>query len=379
MTDDVEEFDIKEIDAAVLREAVAERMLSSHGGGEGAVVPRHEDIFESLRIACHIDGFFYLNLGKAGKELELRALSAARDFFALPINDKMSISNTKSAQYRGYIRFGAEITRRKPDMREQVEFGVEKAAHDPKEYPRLPLYARLVGPNQWPSPRLLPKFRSEIEWCASQLEGAASILMRALAICLGFSPATFDECFLPWPNVQYKICRYGNKESASGVGIHCDSGMLTLLVQDPNASGLEAFSFRQNVWRSVHPRSGCIVINLGEMLEKATGGYFRATPHRVKNPSSSGSRERYSFPYFYNAALRAPMKQMIASNALRWDRPKSSQSLTEDNDNVMLSIYGNNALKSLARSHAACTAKHHPDIRVMKNGEVRPIVIRGRM
>ena len=43
-----------------------------------------------------------------------------------------------------------------------------------------------------------------------------------------------------------------------------------------------------------------------------------------------------------------------------WRRPR----------NAMLTEYGANALKSLARSHPAVFARHHPDLAVLEDGRV---------
>ena len=49
--------------------------------------------------------------------------------------------------------------------------------------------------------------------------------------------------------------------------------------------------------------AGTIVINAGDMLEMATGGYYRSTPHRVVNPPAAESgRSRLSMPLFLHPA-----------------------------------------------------------------------------
>jgi isopenicillin N synthase-like dioxygenase len=60
------------------------------------------------------------------------------------------------------------------------------------------------------------------------------------------------------------------------------------------------------------------------MLDRLTGGYYRSTPHRVRNESG---RERYSFPFFFDPAFDAEIEPLPAragpiedDSARRWDK-----------------------------------------------------------
>ena len=50
-------------------------------------------------------------------------------------------------------------------------------------------------------------------------------------------------------------------------------------------------------WIAATPVPGTFVVNLGEMLQLATKGFYKATVHRVVNKDTS--RARYSVPYFF--------------------------------------------------------------------------------
>ena len=84
-----------------------------------------------------------------------------------------------------------------------------------------------------------------------------------------------------------------------GCGAHSDSGALTLLLQSPGVSGLQALAPDGTTWLDVPPLPGTLVLNLGELLQLASGGYYRATVHRVVPPC--GDTARLSAPFFYNA------------------------------------------------------------------------------
>ncbi len=48
-------------------------------------------------------------------------------------------------------------------------------------------------------------------------------------------------------------------------------------------------------WIEVDAPDDALVVNIGDLLELWSGGYFVSTPHKVINRCGA---ERYSFPYF---------------------------------------------------------------------------------
>jgi len=77
---------------------------------------------------------------------------------------------------------------------------------------------------------------------------------------------------------------------------HEDINLITLLVTG-SEPGLQARDSAGN-WHDVPCKSGYITINAGDMLMKASGGYYPSTPHRVINPPKQENRSRYSMPLF---------------------------------------------------------------------------------
>jgi hypothetical protein len=78
---------------------------------------------------------------------------------------------------------------------------------------------------------------------------------------------------------------------------HQDINLITLLPAATN-TGLEVQD-RQGSWYALPCCLGEIVINVGDMLQVASGGYYRSTTHRVVNPiGAAARRSRYAMPLF---------------------------------------------------------------------------------
>ena len=77
---------------------------------------------------------------------------------------------------------------------------------------------------------------------------------------------------------------------------HEDINLITLLVSG-SAPGLEARD-SGGTWHAVPCDPGMITVNAGDMLQKASGGYYPSTTHRVVNPEPGLNLSRYSRPMF---------------------------------------------------------------------------------
>jgi isopenicillin N synthase-like dioxygenase len=69
------------------------------------------------------------------------------------------------------------------------------------------------------------------------------------------------------------------------------------------------------------PVRGSFICNIGDMLDRMTGGLYRSTPHRVINTSG---RHRLSFPFFFDPNFDVEVKPILAPAAddkdQRWDQ-----------------------------------------------------------
>ncbi|MCU1367015.1 MAG: isopenicillin synthase family oxygenase [Ilumatobacteraceae bacterium] len=320
--------------------------------------PEAREFAEALTAACHEIGFVYLTGHGVDAEVEARVFSAAEKFFALPEADRLAIVNTRSPHFRGYTRLGHEHTNGVSDRRDQIDIGPER--DEPVVDEDAPRWMRLRGPNQWPP--AVPEMQPAVATWMAQMERAARLVLRALAIGLGQPADRFDGVVAGDPEVLVKIIRYPaasaadpgvEASAAQGVGAHHDSGLLTFIMQD-SVGGLQVLrgdSFVDAPWVP-----GAYILNLGEMLQLATNGYLRATKHRVVSPRNA---QRISVAYFFNPAMEATLVPVELPPALAALAPGGQNANPDD---PVLSTYGDNWLKFRIRSHPDVAAIHHPDL-----------------
>jgi len=303
------------------------------------------------RIARDI-GFFYLEGHGIAPEQIARVEAISRQFFQLPPAHKQGIAIENTPHFKGYTGVGGEITRLRPDLREQIDFGEELPAV--QRTPDTPIWWGLQGPNQWPE--ALPALRTEILQWLDTCRAVAKRLLQAFLVALE-QPADALDALVGAPyNHRLKIIHYpGQAADAShqGVGAHKDGGLLTLLLQD-QVGGLQVQTAEG--WIDVPPRKNAFVVNIGEMLELATNGYLRANVHQVLSPATGISR--YSIAYFYSPSLHAqeiPWLQLPPHLASQARGPES------DPLNPLFRHIGTNALKGRVRSHLEVAAKFYPE------------------
>lgn len=329
--------------------------------------PQATEFISALRNVIHEVGFFYLTGHGVSSKLTDEILKVTDDFFALDEEQRLEIENVRSPQFRGYTRFGHELTNGKVDLRDQVDISREL---DPRVVaPHEPQWLRLRGPNLWPSS--LPSFRdASLRWIDA-LESVAHSLLRAMSLALG-QPADIFESSVTPAEVLLKIIRYvtpqldpdqsgsvANEFGASlserqGVGAHRDTGFITFVLQG-DVGGLQVEY--DGVFRDVAPRRDAFVVNIGEMLQLVTQGYFKATVHRVQSPPPG--TERKSVAFFFNPKLETTLTPLRLPAEIAAQAPGGASA---DPNNPILANYGDNSLKVRLRAHPDVAQRHHADL-----------------
>ena len=107
--------------------------------------------------------------------------------------------------------------------------------------------------------------------------------------------------------------------SAIRAGAHEDINLITLLVAG-SEPGLQVLS-QDGKWVDVSTSSDYIVVNIGDMLQECSGGYFPSTTHRVVNPSDKNI-SRYSMPFFVHARDEVMLSKKYTAKSYLEERLK---------------------------------------------------------
>jgi isopenicillin N synthase-like dioxygenase len=258
-----------------------------------------ESVASELGKAAAEVGFFYVSGAGIDDALFERMLAATKEFFALPVEEKMRYYIGLSKCHRGYVPAGEEgLATGMPEMKEAFDTALDLPADDPDHLAGNPM----LGPNTWP---VLPGFAEAVTAYYQAVLDVGHRLLWAFAVALGEDPDTFSRHATKTPS-QLRLIHYPYDADATdgeGIGAHTDYECFTLL--KPTAPGLEVLN-GAGEWIDVPPVPGTFVVNIGDMLELWTNGAYVATSHRVRKVKE----ERYSFPLFFNVDYHTEVKPL---------------------------------------------------------------------
>lgn len=293
-----------------------------------------DQVVHAMRDACHTYGFFYLANHGISVEDQAKMLNCARSFFELPIEERMElwIGNSMGKSNRGYEPSGLQTHDNvlRPDTKEAFVIGAEIPADDPDAGKFS------MGPNLWPKSLPDDQFRLPIMDYREKMVELVKVILRILGCGLPASwkqpPNVFDD-FTVKPSLPMRLLHYppkiGNDTEQYGgkcviipakevaeltpiriVGDHTDFGGVTVLLQEPDREGLEVWYPPTETWIPVPVKENTFVINMGDVMQKWTNGYYRSARHRVITYSE---KRRYSVPFFFNGNMKLKITALDGS------------------------------------------------------------------
>ena len=281
---------------------------------------RHE-VAAKIGQACRDCGFFYIVGHGVEEALQRRMEKLSQEFFAQDLETKLEIAMSRGGRaWRGYFPVGGELTSGKPDLKEGIYFGAELQ----DDHPLVKIGTPMHGPNLFPSN--MPQFREIVLDYMAAMTRLGHYLMAGIALSLGLEESYFADRYTSDPFILFRIFNYpapsleSETESSLGVGEHTDYGLLTILKQDMSG-GLEIKT--KSHWLAAPPVANSFVCNIGDMLDRMTGGRYLSTPHRVRNLAE---HNRLSFAFFFDPNFNAEVKPIKTDTEVnenkeqRWDR-----------------------------------------------------------
>lgn len=243
-------------------------------------------------------------------------------FFALPEDVKRRYLVPNGGGQRGYTPFGIETAKGadRADLKEFWHVGRNLPA-DHRLAPTMPANLSVSE---------IPEFDAVTYRLFEAMDTLGLRILKGIAVYLGLAPEFFTdkvEC----GNSILRLLHYPPmKPGAVGIraGAHEDINVITLLVGAEEA-GLQLLR-RDGTWLDINPPPGCIVVNVGDMLQRLTNHVLPSTTHRVVNPSPERAGfSRYSLPFFQHFASDYLID--VLPNCMSADQPsRYPQAITAD-------------------------------------------------
>jgi isopenicillin N synthase-like dioxygenase len=261
-------------------------------------------------------GFFYVTGSGIPEEDFAAVLQLTKEFFALPLEEKLAIYIGDSSNHRGYVPTGEEGDyggttdspegeSKPPDLKEAFDLSLDLPADDADYLAGNPM----LGPNRWPA---RPQMADPVNRYYNALIAFGKVLLQGFAMALDEPADRFDALVTRAPS-QLRLMHYPYDPDAAdrpGIGAHTDFEVFTLLRS--TEPGLEVCN-DAGEWIDAPPRPGAFIVNIGDMLEIWSNGAFVSTSHRVRKVTA----ERYSFPLFFNVdydVLVEPLPKFIRAD-----------------------------------------------------------------
>ena len=224
-------------------------------------------------------------------ELVDGTLQRFQSFFALPDAVKRRYHIAGQGGARGFTPFGVE-TAKGATLRDLKEFW-----HVGRELPAGHHYRRFMPDNVWPTE--IAGLRDYTYGLFQAFDALGARLLRSIACFLAL-PLDYFEDKVQLGNSVLRILHYPPVPAgAVGVraGAHEDINVITLLLGAEEA-GLQVLD-RDGQWLDIKPPPHCLVVNIGDMLQRLTNHRLPSTSHRVVNPTPErASHARWSLPFF---------------------------------------------------------------------------------
>ena len=295
-----------------------------------------------IKRACLQTGFFYIHNTCVDTGVIEKTLAAMRAFFDMPDDSpvKLDVHNKYVSGLKGWTPVFEEPAYQKDTIAHLESFDISQEL-TPDQYRRL----RIV-PNVWPD---LPGFRESVLAYNEQVTRLGRALSEVFAEILGAERNFISErSGIKAPRTMRLLHYPSNDVPADnrnvGIAAHTDFECFTIMYQ--TAPGLELTDVSGH-WYEAPSDIGAFTIILGDMMERFTNGWLKATGHRVVNTPWT----RYSIILFFAVDGDyevAPLPRFVSTG-----HPAQYEPVTQD-DHIRREMDRSNAnLEAMSRQGEA--------------------------
>ena len=273
------------------------------GAFEAADETLRKEMAAKINDACCFTGFLAVSGHGVPQDGIDDVWQAARGFFDLSADEKHQVAPPKPGYPYGYLGPGTEALAKSrgqdtpPDLKESFNGGPRNTPAGMTDPDALSF---CFQPTPWPNSPV--GFQAKWEAYYAHMEGLAERVMRGFAMALDL-PVEFFAPYIDAPISALRALNYPaqNKPPEQGqlrAGAHTDYGSLTILLPEPGSQGLQ-IQTKDGDWLPVPPISGAFIINIGDLMQRWTGGRWVSTLHRVVTPLDWAGRRRQSLAFFH--------------------------------------------------------------------------------
>ncbi|KAJ6028600.1 Clavaminate synthase-like protein [Penicillium herquei] len=253
-----------------------------------------EQLVKQLEHAVQHVGFFYVKEFNISQEEVDRQFALGREFYALPLEEKLKYHNTNdlvNGEYNGYRPAGHRI--------------MGNGVKDNVQVYNIP---KFDGFHQRQQPPVIADRIEEVEAFSRKCHTeVVEKLLRLFAILLELPSEDqlvrdhqYDvkgEDHLRYMHYAARSAEENKKVNGLYSAGHTDLGSITLLFRQPVAA-LQILN-SAGEWKWVRPQDGTITINTCDALTALTGGYIKSSIHRVHTPPADQAHvDRLGVLYF---------------------------------------------------------------------------------
>jgi isopenicillin N synthase-like dioxygenase len=268
-------------------------------------------------------GFVAIKNHGFSEALQSDLYASIKSFYELPEDIKNKYDGTNSGGQRGYTGKGKEHAagRNVGDLKEFYHIGKEIEGSDSSHYQK----------NIFPAE--VPSFEKSTLQTYQTLEQIGKTMLSAIALFLDLDENHFETrvnrgISILRPLHYFPILNIEDvPDGAVRAAEHGDINLITLLM-GASADGLQV-KRRDDKWIPITAVKDCIIVNVGDMLQRYTNGRLKSTTHRVINPPKEQlGNSRYSVPFFMHA--NPEMTLNCLSTCISIENPKQFDDITAE-------------------------------------------------